>query len=329
MLGSHYECRACLRRPLGSHRIATAKAASEAQGRPPSRTRPRRAWWGHLRAPNGLSVALAAQGPRQRQRHHLLETAARLAGRRGLGAAAYEAVELAGRRGRHRLVAGERGFIARAGQKGGDATRPNPTDRGKPGSKYHLVVDRNGIPLAVHLSAANVHDARQLLPLVDAIPPIIGPRGKPGRPRKRPAKLHPDKAYASSDLRRALRARGITPRIARRGSTPPSGWDDIAGWWSARFPGCSATADSGCVTSGGRISCRGCSTWPAPCFAFASSARWRRRDGPGTHLRTRSAAYEATIIGRFFVASRSSRATACSRPGSACISSRSPSALRR
>ena len=38
-----------------------------------------------------------------------------------------------------------------------------------------------------------------------------------GWPRRRPAKLHADKAYDSSDLRRALRARGITPRIARRG----------------------------------------------------------------------------------------------------------------
>src|ERR687894_824042 len=82
---------------------------------------------------------------------------------------------------------------------------------------YHVVVDRKGIPLAVRLSPANVHDATQLLPLVDQIPSIIGPRGKPGRPRKRPAKLHADKAYDSSPLRRALRARSITPRIARRG----------------------------------------------------------------------------------------------------------------
>jgi transposase len=79
------------------------------------------------------------------------------------------------------------------------------------------VVDRNGIPLAVRLSAANAHDTTQLLSLIDAIPSIIGPRGKPGRPRKRPTKLHADKAYDSSSLRRALRARGITPRIARRG----------------------------------------------------------------------------------------------------------------
>jgi hypothetical protein len=69
-------------------------------------------------------------------------------------------------------------------------TRPLPfldestgMDRGKPGSKYHLVVERQGIPLAIRLSAANVHDATQLLPLLDVIPPIVGPRGKLGRPR--------------------------------------------------------------------------------------------------------------------------------------------------
>jgi transposase len=78
------------------------------------------------------------------------------------------------------------------------------------------VLDRNGIPLAVRLSAANAHDATQLLPLVDAIPPIIGPRGRPGRPRKRPGTLHGDKAYDSSPLRRALRSRGIMPRLGRR-----------------------------------------------------------------------------------------------------------------
>jgi IS5 family transposase len=37
------------------------------------------------------------------------------------------------------------------------------------------------------------------------------------RPRKRPAKLHLDKGYDYPRCRRALRRRGITPRIARRG----------------------------------------------------------------------------------------------------------------
>ncbi len=134
-----------------------------------------------------------------------------------MGEAPRTRLELVGRPGRRRLESGEPGQHQRPGEKGGEQTGPNPTDRGKSGSKYHLVVDRNGIPLAVRLSAANAHDSTQLLPLIDAIPPIIGPRGKPGRPRKRPAKLHADKAYDSAEKRRALRARGIAPRIARRG----------------------------------------------------------------------------------------------------------------
>jgi Transposase DDE domain len=96
------------------------------------------------------------------------------------------------------------GGFARPGKQGAKQTGPNPTDCGKPRSKYHLVVDRNGIPLAVRLSAANVHDATQRIPLIDAVPPIIGPRARAGRPRKRPDKLHGDRAYDSSMLRRAL-----------------------------------------------------------------------------------------------------------------------------
>ena len=102
-------------------------------------------------------------------------------------------------------------------KRGGEATGPNPTDRGKAGSKYHLLVDQQGVPLAVLLSAANVHDSKLLEPLVDAVAPIRRPLGQPGRPRQRPAKLHADKGYDYPEKRQALRRRGITPRIARRG----------------------------------------------------------------------------------------------------------------
>jgi IS5 family transposase len=97
-------------------------------------------------------------------------------------------------------------------------TGGNPVDRGKPGSKYHLLIDGDGLPLAVGLSAANTHDSRLLEQLVDAVPAIIGPRGRPGRPRRRPAKLHGDKGYDYPSCRRMLRRRGITARIARRGA---------------------------------------------------------------------------------------------------------------
>ena len=98
---------------------------------------------------------------------------------------------------------------------GGEACGPCPTDRGKSGSKIHVVVDRAGTPLAVTVSGANVHDNRQLEATVDAVPPVRS--GRPGRPRRRPSKLHADKAYDARWCRRALRARRIQPRIARRG----------------------------------------------------------------------------------------------------------------
>jgi transposase len=53
---------------------------------------------------------------------------------------------------------------------------------------------------------------------MDAIEPIRRPAGEPGRPRKRPEKLHADKAYEFPRCRQALRKRGITPRISRRGT---------------------------------------------------------------------------------------------------------------
>jgi transposase len=72
---------------------------------------------------------------------------------------------------------------------GGKKTGANPTDKGKSGSKRHIVVDRNGIPLSVIHSAANVHDDSKVLEeAVDAISPIRKPHR--GRPRKRPEKLH-------------------------------------------------------------------------------------------------------------------------------------------
>jgi hypothetical protein len=46
----------------------------------------------------------------------------------------------------------------------GQETAKNPTDRGKQSTKRHLVVDVQGIPLAVLVSAANVHESRMMIP---------------------------------------------------------------------------------------------------------------------------------------------------------------------
>ena len=77
-----------------------------------------------------------------------------------------------------------------------------------------MLTDRNGLPLAVAVSAANTHDSLVLIPLVQSIPAIRSPRG---RRRRRPDKLHADKGYDYPHLRAWLRSRRITPRIARRG----------------------------------------------------------------------------------------------------------------
>jgi transposase len=151
------------------------------------------------------------------QRLDLLAAAGGLAKGRGLAEAPSALAGLAGGRRPDRLVAGQFGLGECARKKGGDQTGPNPTDRGKPGSKRHLVVDRRGIPLVIRLSAANTHDSRLFAASVDGIPPILGPRGRPGRPRKRPLKLHADKAYDTPRCRRHLHRHGIRCRIARKG----------------------------------------------------------------------------------------------------------------
>ncbi|MFB7256845.1 IS5 family transposase [Streptomyces nojiriensis] len=104
--------------------------------------------------------------------------------------------------------------------KGGDHVGPSPVDRGRPGSKHHLIVDRHGIPLAVTLTGGNRHDVTQLLPLLNEVPPI---RGRRGRPRRKPRRLYADRGYDFDKYRRLLRKRGIKPMIARRGVAHGSG----------------------------------------------------------------------------------------------------------
>ena len=117
---------------------------------------------------------------------------------------------------------------------GAEHTGRNLTDRGKLGCKHHLLVDERGLPLVAQISGAQVHDSRFLIPLVESIPAI---KGLAGRARKRPGKLHADRAYASRAHRAWLRNRGITARIARYGAESrerPGRWrwvvERTSGW---------------------------------------------------------------------------------------------------
>lgn len=68
--------------------------------------------------------------------------------------------------------------------------------------------------MAILVSGANRHDSMFFDNLLDAVQPVAG---LPGRPRKRPDKVHADKGYDYEKCRRALRQLGIQNRIARRG----------------------------------------------------------------------------------------------------------------
>jgi len=104
--------------------------------------------------------------------------------------------------------------------KGGAATGPSPVDRGKAGSKHHVIVEAHGIPLAVTLTGANRNDVTQLIPLIQAVPPI---RGKRGQPLQRPRRIYADRGYDHDTYRDKVRRFEITPHIARRGTEHGSG----------------------------------------------------------------------------------------------------------
>ncbi|WP_406340878.1 transposase [Streptomyces sp. NBC_01578] len=89
--------------------------------------------------------------------------------------------------GRGGLDLGDRRRGLRSRQKGGSLTGPNPVDRGKKGSKLHVLSDAQGIPLAVTVSGANMHDSLALKPLIRGIPAV---RSRRGPRRRRPVKLH-------------------------------------------------------------------------------------------------------------------------------------------
>jgi transposase len=111
-------------------------------------------------------------------------------------------------------------FLPRQGAQRGLATGPSPVDRGRTSSKHHLITDGHGTPLAVISTGGNRNDVTQLLPLLDAIPPV---RGRRGRPRRKPQSVFADRGYDHDIYRDQVRARGILPVIAHRGTPHGSG----------------------------------------------------------------------------------------------------------
>jgi transposase len=102
-------------------------------------------------------------------------------------------------------------------KRGGELTGPNPTDRGKAGTKYHVVASTDGLPLGVVPSAANVHDTRlfpHLLRLAQVVCVAIG-------------RLYADAGYDSADNRDLCLRDGIEPRIRKVGEAHGSGLGSV------------------------------------------------------------------------------------------------------
>ncbi|MGW5782081.1 transposase, partial [Streptomyces sp. NPDC003863] len=83
-----------------------------------------------------------------------------------------------------------------------------------------LIIDATGIPLAVTLTGGNRNDVTQLIPLLQAVPPV---RGKRGRPRRRPDVVFGDRGYDHDKYCRLVWGLGVKPLIARRGTEHGSG----------------------------------------------------------------------------------------------------------
>jgi transposase len=98
-------------------------------------------------------------------------------------------------------------------KRGGDLTGPNPTDRAKRGTKYHVAVDGNGVPVACAATAANVNDTLVFERLFLAAFAVMA----------RIRTVFADKGYDAEHHRELCRAFGAESHIHRRGRPCGSG----------------------------------------------------------------------------------------------------------
>jgi transposase len=88
----------------------------------------------------------------------------------------------------------------------------NPTDRGRQGTKLHLLVDQNGIPIGVKIVGANVHDSRLVSSTLETL--IIE---RQDSTEEDPQNLCLDKGYSYKRVEKETRAHNYQPHIKRIG----------------------------------------------------------------------------------------------------------------
>jgi putative transposase len=95
---------------------------------------------------------------------------------------------------------------------GGDQIGPNPTDRGKKGTKRSIVTDSGGGPLGVVVAPANVHDTKLLDQTLEAIV-VERPQPTPEAPQH----LCLDKGYDNPTGDDAVSKHGYVGHVRRIG----------------------------------------------------------------------------------------------------------------
>ena len=95
---------------------------------------------------------------------------------------------------------------------GGAATGPNPTDRGKGGTKRHLLTEAKGIPIGLCVTGAQVHDKRQVQTVLSTMPLL-----PPWPDEENPQHFCADKGYDFVDVRCVVALAGYADHILSRG----------------------------------------------------------------------------------------------------------------
>jgi putative transposase len=88
-------------------------------------------------------------------------------------------------------------------------TGPNPTDRGKLGTKRHVLTDGQGIPLSVVITAANTHDMKAAMHTLNNSA-VKRPFSKIYRKKQN---LYLDKGYAFQEIEDGVIKKGYLPHI--------------------------------------------------------------------------------------------------------------------
>lgn len=96
---------------------------------------------------------------------------------------------------------------------GGSATGANPTDRGKQGTKRHILTESQGLPIGLVVTGANRHDKTQVQNVWETMPFM-----PPVPTEEHPQHFCADKAYDSLDIHLFIESLGYEKHIMARGT---------------------------------------------------------------------------------------------------------------